>query len=68
MSCSAFNSAFVANFESFVFKGEVITRLEIPDLLTNHFTFISASKFSFIKFVIIKSSKIFYSKSSFLVL
>ena len=45
MSCSAFNSAFVANFESFVFKDEVITRLEIPDLLTNHFTFISAQSF-----------------------
>ena len=41
--CSAFNSTFVANVKSFVFKSEFFVRLEILDLLTNSFCFIFGS-------------------------
>ena len=43
LSCNAFNSAFVVNLASFVYKSEFFARLEIPDLLANSFCFIFAS-------------------------
>ena len=47
-TCSVFNSAFVANVVSFVFKSELCTRWEISDLLTDPFSFIFASNISFV--------------------
>ena len=41
--CSAFNSTFVANVVSFVFKSEFFMRLGTSDLLANSFCFIFAS-------------------------
>ena len=35
LSCSAFNSAFVASVTTFVFKSEFFTRLKISDLSAN---------------------------------
>ena len=43
LSCSAFDSTFVANIVSFVFKSEFFMRLEASNLLPNSFYFIFAS-------------------------
>ena len=43
LSYSAFNSAFVANVENFVFKSEFFIQLEILDSSTNYFSFVFLS-------------------------
>ena len=48
LSFSAFNSVFVANVTSFVFKSGFFTRLEILDSLTNHFSFIFGPSISLV--------------------
>ena len=48
LSCFAFNSAFVADVATLVFKPEFFTRLQISDLLTNYFCFIVASGMSLV--------------------
>ena len=44
LSYSAFNSVFVANFASFVFKPESFTRFEILDSLSNFFFALSLNQ------------------------
>ena len=48
LSFPAFNSVFVANVTSFVFKSGFFTRLEILDSLTNHFSFIFGPSISLV--------------------
>ena len=54
-SCFVFNSAFVANVTSFVFKSEFFTRSEILDLSTNPFSLFCINHFT-PKFIIIRRS------------
>ena len=48
LSFPAFNSVFVANVTSFVFKSGFFTMLEILDSLTNHFSFIFGPSISLV--------------------
>ena len=48
LSCSSFNSDFVANVASFVFQSEFSTRLEILDLPTNLFSYIFVTSTSLV--------------------
>ena len=48
LSFPAFNSVFVANVTSFVFKSGFFTRLEILDSLTNRFSFIFGPSISLV--------------------
>ena len=56
LSCFAFNSAFVANVASFLFKSEFYARLEILD------SFYLCIKNSTQKFIIIRSGELFSFK------
>ena len=66
LSCSAFNSAFVANVARFLLKPEFFTRLGISDLSTNSFSVIFASSISFVNLMKSQVVKYFFAISNIL--